>query len=193
MFPHCLALPPRVYTLETKEKKSLSSRRASDEGSPRLTVDHFSSELRYIWPRDVFQFTWRLAVSISYGCIFIPRGVERGGLYTQKRLVRRGTLSLKYPEVFFPWNRGSPSFPVAEYPWISCEDREVTQPHLFVPSFVFPFLSSVSAREAIYTRLRLANSHPLLEDDKASKLCEHVSACMRKRTVRREFMPLCKS
>lgn len=47
------------------------------------------------------------------GCLVYTREARR-------RLVRRGTLSLKYPEVFFPRNCRSSSFlgSLSEWPWI---------------------------------------------------------------------------
>lgn len=66
------------------------------------------------------------------------KGSERGaGRYTQKRLVEAVTLSLKYPEVFFPRNSTSLSPP--EQGWISCEDREVTSSTFNHPSFFLFF------------------------------------------------------
>ena len=104
-------------------------------------------------------------------------GVEGGIREARRRLVWCGTLSLKYPEVFFPRNCRSLSFLGSlngpGYPG-RIEKLPLCSISLF---FLFSLLStcpfcsqtfffSVSAREAIYTRLRLANSRPLLDDDK---------------------------
>lgn len=119
-------------------------------------------------------------------CAWVVQGLRGGIREARRRLVRCGTLSLKYPEVFFPRNCRSPSFlgslnspgypgRIEKLPLrsISLSFSFPLFPlflSLFNPSFsLLCLFFSVSAREAIYTRLRLANSRPLLDDDKAPR------------------------
>lgn len=118
----------------------------------------------------------------------IVRGFEewgRGGIReARRRLVRRGTLSLKYPEVFFPRNCRSPSFLGSlngpGYP----RRIEKLPPHSISLSFLSPlslslvstcpfcspaFFSPFLLAKQFITRLHLANSRPLLDDDKAPR------------------------
>lgn len=131
-------------------------------------------------------------VNPTEGCA----GCAGGGIReARRRLVRCGTLSLKYPEVFFPRNCRSPSFLGSlngpGYPG-RIEKLPACSLSLFLSfslslSFLLIFLVPasfffyVSPREAIYTRLRLANSRPLLDDDKAHR------ACMRSRGFSRIY------
>lgn len=99
-----------------------------------------SCEPSYILPGDVFQFGRRYCLcyfiwisllllplsflSFSFAssglllgdvdptkdCAWVAQGLRGGIREARRRLVRCGTLSLKYPEVFFPRNCRSPSF-----------------------------------------------------------------------------------
>lgn len=116
------------------------------------------------------------AKGMCVGCAATEEEARGGIREARRRLVRRGTLSLKYPEVFFPRNCRSPSFlgslNGSGYPG-RIEKLPPRSPFLslFYPSFSLSyFFLSVSPHEAIYTRLRLANSRPLLHDDKAPRV-----------------------
>lgn len=119
------------------------------------------------------------------GCAWVvwrltKEGGGGGGIReARRRLVRCGTLSLKYPEVFFPRNCRSPSFLASlngpGYPGrieklpLHALSLSLSHRFFYLAFSRSHFFSFVSPREAIYTRLRLANSRPLLDDDKAPR------------------------
>lgn len=115
-------------------------------------------------------------VDLTKDCAW-DAGVEGSIREARRRLVWCGTLSLKYPEVFFPRNCRSlsflrslngPGYPgrIEKLPPCSISLFSLFSLLSTCPFCSHTFFFSVSAREAIYTRLRLANSRPLLDDDK---------------------------
>lgn len=139
--------------------------------------------------RKLFYSEWPTKYAVTlHKVIQLPSG--RSCIYlihrshnTQKRLVQGVAWSLKYPKVFFPHNCTSffvPPLDILGYP-ARIEKLPYSHPSSTLPTFLlllffffvcpsfFLLILRSLAREAIYTRLHLANSHPLLEDDKASR------------------------
>lgn len=131
-------------------------------------------------------------------CAWVVQGLRGGIREARRRLVRCGTLSLKYPEVFFPRNCRSPSFlgslngpgypgRIEKLPLRSIS-LSFSFPlfslflSLFNPSFslsclFFPFLLAKQfiRASASQTAAHYSTTIKLLE------LCERVRSCMRSR------------
>lgn len=129
-------------------------------------------------------------------CAWVAQGLRGGIREARRRLVRCGTLSLKYPEVFFPRNCRSPSFlgslngpgypgrieklPLCSLSLSSSLSLFSFQPvSLALVPFFSPFLLAKQFIRASASQTAAHYSTTI----KLPELCERVRSCMRSRGI----------
>lgn len=132
---------------------------------------------------------------LCVGCVGDGGGIREA----RRRLVRCGTLSLKYPEVFFPRNCRSPSFlgslngpgyprRIEKLPSLSIS-LFLSFPLSLQRAFFSPFLLAKQFIRASASQTAAHYSTTI----KLPELCERVRSCMRSREFPRTYCPRVKN